>query len=63
MANDNKKNELDTASLQLLETASKQYEEYLKITASAALLPEAEQGAPAKPNWTHPMGLVVASSR
>ncbi len=62
MPND-KNEQTDAEALKLLEVASKQYEEYLRITASAEIFAETEQESPSKQDWTHPMGLVLASSR
>lgn len=61
--NNDKEEKRDSEALALLEEATKQFEAYLRITAAAqsSLTPEKEGAS--RPDWTHPMGLVLASSR
>lgn len=43
----------------IIDQASKQYDEYLRIAATAALVDPDRAAVPSQPSWNHPMTLVL----
>lgn len=53
----------DKEVFSIIDQAAKQYEEYLKIAATASLVDPNRSAMPSPPSWNHPMTVVFSRVR